>query len=78
MIMDEAMDKRELVEEELDKVSGGMVIKDKEGRYWVYSDDGTKMFPAYSMDVEIMKDIARSGGWSDKVIENPVTPAKEK
>ena len=73
---DEALEKKEIVED-LDKVTGGMVIQDSEGRYWAYSDDGEKFFPAYTKDVGLAQDIARDLGWSDKVITNPLAPAKE-
>ena len=36
---------RELSIDEMDKVVGGMIIQDKDGKYWVYSDDGKEMLP---------------------------------
>jgi hypothetical protein len=67
---------RELSIDEMDKVAGGMIIQDKDGKYWVYSDDGKEMLPNAFNDLATAQQKALDAGWSNKVV-NPFAPAEE-
>jgi hypothetical protein len=67
---------RELSIDEMDKVAGGMIIQGKDGKYWVYSDDGKEMLPNAFYDLATAQQKALDAGWSNKVV-NPFAPAEE-
>lgn len=56
----------ELTPEELENVSGGIVVKDGDV-YMLLSDDGKLLKPG-SLDVNKAKAMARQLGWSDEVV----------
>ena len=68
---------RELGMYEMDKVAGGMIIKGKDGKFRVYSDDGKQMLPNAFDNFPAAQEKAIEAGWSGKLV-NPVAPAEEK